>query len=343
MRLSIKAQEKLQNPAGRGGRHQEMCSLMPSLLNAGLAPEAVFVHCKATYGGPDMPDSEIRSILEWAVKFVRDHTPISGARSAVYNVDQRYSHAARQSAAEIAKAVSIEQAIENAEKFLGGFKATPQALYDASPIKPSSNWRDDSILAFRALYHPDEFICVNTDFQLITHKDGTQKASICGPGVTRTAKGWITFITKYGAPERKAGAWFRMNPVSQVGTGHSGAHRDDDIIVYRFILVEFDQISLELQLSLLASLAWPVSMIISSGGRSHHGLVLANCQTRREYDEKAEWIYSHLAKFKIDTSNRNPSRYSRLPGCHRQVGATGQGIQRIFYLNRNPQDGPILS
>jgi len=108
-------------------------------------------------------------------------------------------------------------------------------------------------------------------------------------------------------------------------------------------LVEFDKIPLELQLSLLASLVWPVSMIISSGGRSYHALVLANCRTRSDYDNRSEWIYSHLAKFKVDTSNRNPSRYSRLPGCRRQVGATDQGIQRIFYLNPSPESAPILS
>jgi hypothetical protein len=115
------------------------------------------------------------------------------------------------------------------------------------------------------------------------------------------------------------------------------------VTAYRFILVEFDQIPLDLQLSLLGSLVWPVSMIASSAGRSYHGLVLANCQSRHDYDNRAEWIYRQLAKFKVDTSNRNPSRYCRLPGCRRWIGAAGQGIQKIIYLNSSPEDGSILS
>jgi hypothetical protein len=316
---------------------------MVSLLNAGLIPEAVFVHCQATYGAPDMPDSEIRSILESSIKFVHDHPQSCWRRPNGCYVNQRRYSTQRKSAAEIANAVSVEQATKNAEELLGSFRATPEALYDASPMKPSEVCRENSVIAFRALYHPDEYVCVNTEFRLIQQKDGTQKPSICGPGITRTAREWITFMTEYATPEGKAGAWFRMNPVSRVGAGQSGAHRDDDVTAYRFILVEFDKIPLELQLSLLASLAWPVSMIISSGGRSYHALVLANCRTRSDYDSRSEWIYSQLAIFKVDTSNRNPSRYSRLPGCRRRIGATGDGMQKILYLNSNPESAPILS
>lgn len=88
-----------------------MCSLMVSLLNAGLVPEAVLVQCKTTYGAPDMQQKTPRN----------------------------------------SSAISEE---------------LPKRCFDASPIKPSIDWRQHAGLVFDALYQPDEFVCVNTQYSL---------------------------------------------------------------------------------------------------------------------------------------------------------------------------------
>jgi hypothetical protein len=49
-----------------------------------------------------------------------------------------------------------------------------------------------------------------------------------------------------------------------------------------------------------------------------------------------------LARFGIDGKNKNPSRLSRLPGARREIGAAGDGVQRLLYLNPNPGERGIL-
>jgi hypothetical protein len=44
----------------------------------------------------------------------------------------------------------------------------------------------------------------------------------------------------------------------------------------------------------------------------------------------------------VDTKNKNPARLSRLPGVVRQIGANGDGRQRLFYLNPQPEQKAIL-
>jgi hypothetical protein len=134
-----------------------------------------------------------------------------------------------------------------------------------------------------------------------------------------------------------------MNPVSAIGSGASGAHVDADVTSYRFILVEFDAIPREIQLALLCSLYWPVAMICSSGGKSYHAWVLSKATDPDSYAQEVDWIYHELAKYKVDTGNGNPSRFSRLPGLKRELGAVGSGEQKLIYLNPNPSlEHPIL-
>ena len=49
-----------------------------------------------------------------------------------------------------------------------------------------------------------------------------------------------------------------------------------------------------------------------------------------------------LARFGVDGKNKNPSRLSRLPGAWRVIGAAGDGIQRLLYLNPQPEERSIV-
>ena len=49
-----------------------------------------------------------------------------------------------------------------------------------------------------------------------------------------------------------------------------------------------------------------------------------------------------VRKFGVDGKNKNPSRLSRLPGARRTIGAVGDGVQRLVYLNPQPEQRRIL-
>jgi hypothetical protein len=74
-------------------------------------------------------------------------------------------------------------------------------------------------------------------------------------------------------------------------------------------------------------------MICTSGGRSYHAWVRVDCHDRQTYDHKVASICRELDKFRDDTTNGDPARYSRLPGFYRGLGAMGAGEQRLVYLN----------
>jgi hypothetical protein len=106
---------------------------------------------------------------------------------------------------------------------------------------------------------------------------------------------------------------------------------------------------LDLQLSFFCKIRVPVAMISDSGGKSYHALVQSHATTLAEYQAEAKYLLNELfAQYGVDTKNKNPSRYSRLPGVPRVIGARAlqpgetEARQKILYLNSNPSEGPIL-
>jgi hypothetical protein len=54
---------ELSNPAGSGGRHSQMKTVILSLLEIGLSPRAIFAQFRGMYD-LEVEDSEIESIIE---------------------------------------------------------------------------------------------------------------------------------------------------------------------------------------------------------------------------------------------------------------------------------------
>jgi hypothetical protein len=238
--------------------------------------------------------------------------------------------------------VTAEQAIANAEKWLGDFRSDECDLWHVSPWRPLDDWRVDAVMLFAALYHKDDFLNVVTDFTIEQQKDGTQKANPKGAGKILLRDDWMRAIRDNGVPQSKAGAWIRPNPIKQHGTGKSGATCDSDVTNFRFCLLESDDLPLNLQLSLWGRLPLPVAAIIHSGGRSAHAWVMLNCSTAEEFQAKVNRIFGLLARFGICQNNKNPSRLSRLPGASRQIGRREEGAQRLLYRNPEPTESPIF-
>lgn len=218
------------------------------------------------------------------------------------------------------------------ENYLNGTRTTEASLRKASPARPNDDWRHDTILMLAALYAPEERVNIVTDY--LVDEDG--KASPTGYGATLTRAEWVLRIAAHGPPEDKAGAWFRMNPLDGKGIG------DSNVTSFRFALLECDKIPVELQLSLYAKLPLPIAAIYTSGGRSIHALIKVDADCADEYRSTVKRMLELLSRFGADTKNKNPSRLSRLPGAQRIIGAEGDGMQRLLYLNQYPEQRRII-
>jgi len=85
-----------------------------------------------------------------------------------------------------------------------------------------------------------------------------------------------------------------------------------------------------------------VAAVIGSGGRSVHAWVKVDARDADEYRATVAQMLALLARFGVDGKNKNPSRLSRLPGARREIGAAGDGVQRLLYLNPKPEGRSIL-
>ena len=238
---------------------------------------------------------------------------------------------------------TAEEAIRNTEELLNGFCVDQNSLWERSSIALGEDWRRDALTIFDHLYSPGEFVCLCTQYTIQNKPDGTQKAVPVGPGLTMRLRELRDKIQRSGrVPQDKAGCWYRINPVSQRGSGTNGAHRDEDVAAHRFLLLESDDLPTDLQLSFFSKLELPIVALVSSGGRSIHCIVKLDEPSPEEFKRRADYILRRLARFGIDQKNRNPSRYSRLPGAERSIGAQAllgedAGQQRLLYFNHQPK------
>jgi hypothetical protein len=324
---------ELASPAPVGRRHNQMKTVVLPLLGAGFTPDAVFVQLRGMYG-PDVSDREIRDVIAWAES--KNPQPCGHSSKDGNYSAQNFQRLARP------ERVTAEQAMANAEKWLGRFRCDECDLWHVSPWRPLEDWRADALMLFSALYDKDDFINVVTDFTVEQQKDGERKANPRGAGKTLLRDDWMRWIRDHSVPQSDAGAWIRPNPVKERGSGKTGAITDSDVTSYRFCLLESDDLHFDLQLSLWARLPLPIAAIIQSGGRSVHAWVMLNCSTAKEHQAKVNRIFALLARFGLCLSNKNPSRMSRLPGAQREIGKRGDGAQRLLYLNAEPIEAPIF-
>jgi len=221
------------------------------------------------------------------------------------------------------------------EVFLKGFSCSEADLYEASPIKPSDDFTNDGKLIVQHLFKVGEIVNFVTLFKIHEQKDKSTKAVPFGYGES-VERNELIDNWGLGMSESEAGGWLRMNPMTGNGVG------DNDVINHRHILLEFDSIPLDLQLHLFARLPLPISCIMTSGGKSLHAWVRADSADATCYRDDAAMLLKMLSRFGLDAKNKNPSRLSRLPGVTRKIGATGDGRQRLLYLNPSPLQRPIL-
>jgi hypothetical protein len=313
---------ELTNPASEGERHPQMLRIVIPLLEIGLKDEVVFAQFREMYGA-DVSDSEIRDLINWAKRKLGQQT--GGTSSSKRRV------------------ASADEALKNARAYLDGFEIDEASLWDASKIRPTENWAQDSILFLENFYRPLELVSINTNYAIQARSDGKQKVNIKPPEETLAASAWIDRIRERGTPQKEAGAWIRLNPVKNLqGSGSWGMHTDKDVAAYRRLLLENDFLPNYIWLSVLGKLPFPIAAIITTAGRAPHGIIQMPVDSPEYFSKAAREIFAKLAPLGSDDSNKNPSRYGRLPGAQRILGAqTDGGYQQLLYLNPNPHPAGI--
>jgi RecA-family ATPase len=116
------------------------------------------------------------------------------------------------------------------------------------------------------------------------------------------------------------GCYVRINPLDGKGDGNSNVTR------FANALIESDEDDIETQYAIYRKLELPIRFLVHSGHHSLHAIVKVDALNINEYRERVTFLYAFCSKngLHVDEANKNPSRYSRMPGVRR-----GEQWQRI--------------
>lgn len=183
---------------------------------------------------------------------------------------------------------------------------------------PPKEWNpvEDLKKYISTLFQPDEFVSFCT--KSLQDEDGKWKPMT--RGVQKKASQIISELDRYGdipsvvgSWEPDGGAWIRFNPMDGVGA------RNENVVDYRYALVESDSLELSDQEQMMRGLQLPIAAMVNSGGKSIHAIVRIGAKDFDEYKRRVSFLYEYLSKsgMEVDTQNKNPSRLSRMPGVTR--------------------------
>ncbi len=129
------------------------------------------------------------------------------------------------------------------------------------------------------------------------------------------------FAEAVGTPNPESGAWIVVNPVDGQG------RKDANIVAFRHALIECDTIPVNEQVAIYRKLELPCSVIVHSGGKSAHAIVRIDAADISEYRKRVDFLFTVCEQngLAFDKQNRNPSRFTRMPGFIR-----GEGKQYII-------------
>ena len=113
--------------------------------------------------------------------------------------------------------------------------------------------------------------------------------------------------------DKPQGAWVRIN--TTLPLRYDGS--DTNVAQFRHVLIEFDERPKDEQLAIITQCNLPISCVIDSGGRSLHAWVRVDAVDKTEWESRRDVVYEFLADQQVCEANKNPSRFSRLPGIRR--------------------------
>lgn len=238
---------------------------------------------------------------------------VYGTKSPVY--EQDYKHINIQQHNDF-DTLNLNAVIDTTE-----YKIVDEAWLEVDHIDaPADDWNPCQQLTeyLSLLFQPDD--CVGYCVQPF-ERDGrwlpdrgvyTQKAGDLIKALSKKSKD--AFEKAVGTlNNEKSGAWIRFNPLDGKGVA------DVNVTEYRYALVESDGIDVEKQVAIYKKMELPCACIVHSGGKSAHAIVKVFASSLEEYRKRVDFLYEVCANngLPVDKQNRNPSRYSRMPGVIR--------------------------
>lgn len=165
-----------------------------------------------------------------------------------------------------------------------------------------------------SVFLPDDWICIGVEARFDEDREKWMPAN---SGTFMPVARWLD---EHFAGERSdifddkpQGAWIRINPT--LPSRYDGS--DSNVAAYRHVLIEFDEKPKGEQLAIIRQCNLPIAAVIDSGGRSLHAWVRVDAGDKREWELRRDQVYDYLEDQGPCESNKNPSRFSRLPGIMR--------------------------
>ena len=196
----------------------------------------------------------------------------------------------------------------------------------AATTSPPTTNQDPTLQFLQTCFAPDEAVSIAGSRDL---PDGEVPIDA---GVNRftqaelVAMGTSSIERLYDQPY---GFYVRINPVKKGCI----KGKDEHITAFRHTLLESDTIPKAQQEEILRNSGLPISALIDSGGKSVHAWVRVDAQDIAQYHERRQKVWDSLPEeYQVDQANKNPSRFSRLPGMSR-----GGREQKLLALNIGPQ------
>ena len=185
------------------------------------------------------------------------------------------------------------------------FDITKVSFKRPTPITPPDPQASEFKRFLQAAFAATEVVCIC---------DAVEEGRPVSAGSFIPIEEWIARFDDPASrilSQEREGIFVRINPFKP--NLYSGS--DNDISAYRHVLVEFDDKPKPEQEQLFRDSGLPITVLIDSGGKSIHAWVRVDAPSRKEWDARRDLIYSLIPG--VDAKNKNPSRYSRLPGAWR--------------------------
>lgn len=184
----------------------------------------------------------------------------------------------------------------------------------------------DALAYLRGMFEPDEYIGFNGEF---SKKDDRLVPTVNAHAFTAGTlidmiesgpmkKMGVTDLQEQAVREAFGvtsddGCYVRINPLDGKGDGNSNVTR------FANALIESDEDDVETQYAIYRKLELPIRFLVHSGHHSLHAIVRVDALNINEYRERVSFLYAFCSKngLHVDEANKNPSRYSRMPGVRR--------------------------
>ena len=195
------------------------------------------------------------------------------------------------------------------------YKVIDKDMIDSKTIPEPVKWDqiEDIRKYLSVIFNPEDHVSYCT--QCYTDKDGKYHPK--GRSYDRTAGRLMDELDHAEKIEdvfydynHQCGTWISFNPMD----GNGG--KIENITDFKYALIESDTQSLDEQYSLMTELELPIAALVHSGNKSIHAIVKIDANNEKDYSRKVDYLFKVCKKngLEVDTSTKNPSRLSRMPG-----------------------------